>query len=61
MADRLNPNNDLELADKINIVLNDEALKQKMIADGKHFALNFRADIIAHNLMEVYTNTLSAC
>ena len=57
----INPNNDLELADKINLVLNDEALKQKMIADGKHFALNFRADIIAHNLMEVYTNTLSAC
>ena len=57
----IDPKNDLELANKITLILNDEALNQKMIAQGKQFALNFRANIIAHQLMEVYKNTLTKC
>ena len=57
----IDPSNEVELANKINLILNDEALNQKMVADGKQFALNFRAEIIAQNLMKVYKNTLSKC
>jgi glycosyltransferase involved in cell wall biosynthesis len=57
----INPHKEEELAHQINLILNDSLLIEKMIADGKKFALNFRANIIAKNMMEVYKNTLSAC
>lgn len=53
-----NPGDENELTSKINLVLEDICLAEKMIAEGKKFALNFRQDIIANNLMEVYHSVL---
>lgn len=54
----VNPNNENELASKIILILNNDALRQNMINKGKQFALNFRENKIAENLIAVYQNTL---
>lgn len=57
----INPNNENELANQINLLLIDDLLCQNMINHGKQHALNFRGNIIAQNLMEVYQKTLLKC
>jgi glycosyltransferase involved in cell wall biosynthesis len=53
------PDNDRELAGKINLVLADEVLRERMIISGKEYAHNFDDDKLAAQLMAVYNNTLT--
>lgn len=57
----INSNSENELANQINLVLNDETLRQNMIIQGKLYALNFRENTIAQKLITVYQNTLLKC
>ncbi len=57
----IKPNDEIELANQINLVLNDETLRQNMINQGKLYALNFRENSIAQKLITVYKNTLLKC
>ncbi|TAF44189.1 MAG: glycosyltransferase family 1 protein [Sphingobacteriales bacterium] len=57
----INPYNETELANKITLILNDDALRQNMIMAGKKYALNFREDIIAQQLVAIYQKTLLKC
>ena len=51
--------NTSQLIESINKILSDIALTEKMIANGKRFALNFREEKIAENLMAVYQKTMT--
>ena len=53
----VSPENQEELAAAIMKVWNDGNLAQQMIIDGKEYALNFRDEKIANDLMEVYEKT----
>ena len=53
----VSPENQEELAAAMMKVWNDGNLAQQMIIDGKEYALNFRDEKIAHDLMEVYEKT----
>jgi glycosyltransferase involved in cell wall biosynthesis len=55
------PHNHHQLATQINLLLNDAVLCQHIITQGKQFALNFRENIIAQNLLAVYQKTLLKC
>lgn len=57
----INPNNECELANQINLLLTNDVLCQIMINNGKQHALNFRENIVAQKLMEVYQKTLLKC
>lgn len=57
----IHPTNDKALVDKINLVLNDDTLRQNMVNNGKLHALKFRENIIAQNLHSVYEKTLLKC
>ena len=50
----VNPNSAEELADALQSILTDSALREGMIAQGKHFAENFSDEKIMNQLMEVY-------
>jgi glycosyltransferase involved in cell wall biosynthesis len=50
----INPENATALSEAILKVWNDESQQEKMISQGKKYALNFRAEKIANDLMEVY-------
>lgn len=47
-----------EMANEINIILSDDALRKQMIAKGHAHAENFTDDKIANNLMRVYKSVL---
>lgn len=48
------PNDSSELAEKIDLLLNDEALRQEMIAKGKDYVTRFRAEVCAYNILNCY-------
>ncbi|MBK0382641.1 glycosyltransferase family 4 protein [Pedobacter sp. SD-b] len=52
----VSPDNETELAKAILKVWNDEILQEKMILEGKEYALNFREEKIAEDLMRLYKN-----
>jgi len=54
----VDPLNIDELAGAIKLVLNDKALRGKMISEGLKHAAGFRHDRIADNLMAVYESAL---
>jgi glycosyltransferase involved in cell wall biosynthesis len=58
----ISPDDEQELATAILKVWNDENLAQQMVMKGKEYTLNFKAEKIANDLMEVYqkTNFLNA-
>jgi glycosyltransferase involved in cell wall biosynthesis len=52
----INPDDEKGLADKVNHILTDEALKQTMIMQGLQYAANFAEDKLAAQLMRLYKN-----
>jgi glycosyltransferase involved in cell wall biosynthesis len=52
----VDPNDPIDLADKINAILNNEQLREKMIAKGKEYSLNFEDAKLANQLMQLYNN-----
>ncbi|MDA9555257.1 glycosyltransferase family 4 protein [Pelobium sp.] len=54
----IQPDDVHQLKSAILSIYDDEVLKQKMINNGKRFALQFREDKIAANLMAIYQKTL---
>ena len=54
----VDPENTDELAEAINRILSDKNLKDKMIKKGYEYALNFREEKIAEDLMRVYKQVL---
>lgn len=50
------PDNAKELAEKLNRVLNDESLHQKMAVKGKEYSGNFDDEKLAAQMMAVYKN-----
>jgi glycosyltransferase involved in cell wall biosynthesis len=55
----VNPADAGDLAEKINRVLMDEALRQEMIKKGLQFAANFAEEKLTQQLMQLYKNTLN--
>jgi len=54
------PDNETELAEKINRILNDKILVQNMVAQGLKYAANFDEKKLATQLMEVYNTVYHA-
>ncbi|WP_106831713.1 glycosyltransferase family 4 protein [Parabacteroides pacaensis] len=52
----INPRDEKQLAEKINEVLSNPELSQKMIETGKDYMQNFSAKTLSDQLMEVYMN-----
>lgn len=50
----INPNNEKELAEKINLVLSSPELRQHMINRGKEYVKRFTDEVIAKDVMDVY-------
>ena len=50
----IDPDNETELADKINMILNDANLTLKMVEEGKMFVERFSDENIAKELMLIY-------
>lgn len=50
----VHPENEKELADAIERTLNDRPLREKMIQEGKKYALRFEEEVIAEDLLKVY-------
>ena len=50
----VSPNDEVELAEQIKIVLNNKELRNYMIQNGKAFAEKFSDKAIANNLMQLY-------
>lgn len=50
----LNPKDREEWAEAITRLANDEALRQRMIVEGKKFSSRFRRELIAYNLQNCY-------
>ncbi len=57
----INPNDEIELAKQINLLINNKTLCQYMINQGKLYSLNFRENILAQKLMKIYQKTLLKC
>lgn len=55
----VDPDNEADLAEKINLLLADDALREKMIANGREYSRNFDDDKLAAQLMAVYNNILN--
>ncbi len=55
-----NPDNETELAEKINLILNDKNLAQNMVTQGLKYAANFDEKKLAAQLMEVYNTVYHA-
>lgn len=55
----VDPDDDEALAKALNNVLSDNALRQKMIADGTAYAQNFRQDKLTGDLVEIYKKVLA--
>ncbi|UEG52373.1 glycosyltransferase family 4 protein [Mucilaginibacter daejeonensis] len=54
----VDPDNEQELAKKIDRVWRDTALRQRMIDQGFEYARNFKDEVLAAQYMQVYQNTL---
>lgn len=54
----IDPDNHADLSAKINLILTDKPLREKMIAGGLAYARNFDDDKLATQLMAVYQNIL---
>jgi glycosyltransferase involved in cell wall biosynthesis len=54
----IHPDDDIALAEAISRINSDNALREKMIAEGITYSKNFSDDAIATNLMNVYLKTL---
>jgi glycosyltransferase involved in cell wall biosynthesis len=52
----VDPDNDADLADKLNAVISTDQLREKMIAKGKEYSLNFEDAKLANQLMQLYNN-----
>ncbi|WP_461451509.1 glycosyltransferase family 4 protein [Mucilaginibacter sp.] len=50
------PDNHTDLADKLNAVINTGQLREKMIAKGKEYSLNFEDAKLANQLTQLYNN-----
>jgi glycosyltransferase involved in cell wall biosynthesis len=50
----VDPDNEVELADAIRLVLGDENKRQEMISIGYNYAQQFRPEICAHNVFNLY-------
>jgi len=50
----IDPNNEIELADKVNLILNDEKLTWKMSEEGKKYVDRFSDENIAKEIMLIY-------
>jgi glycosyltransferase involved in cell wall biosynthesis len=50
------PDNHIELAEKIHLVMTDNELRKKMIAKGREYALNFEDNELAAEMMNLYQN-----
>lgn len=55
----VDPDDDEGLAKAIDSVLSDDALRQKMIADGTAYAQNFRQEKATRELVKVYESVLA--
>lgn len=55
----INPNNEKELAEKINLVLSSPELRQHMISRGKEYVKRFTDEVIAKDVMDVYNKLYS--
>jgi glycosyltransferase involved in cell wall biosynthesis len=55
----VNPDDDTGLAEKLNMVLNDDDLRQNMITKGRAYAANFTDDKLSRQLMQLYQNILN--
>lgn len=51
----ISPDNEIELAEKIDLVLNNEQLKTKMIERGYEYAANFNEEKLAAGLENIYS------
>lgn len=52
----VDPNDAIDLADKLNMVISNDQLREKMIAKGKEYSLNFEDAKLADQLMQLYNN-----
>jgi len=50
----VDPNDPIDLADKLNAVMSNEQLREKMITKGKEYSLNFEDAKLADQLMQLY-------
>jgi glycosyltransferase involved in cell wall biosynthesis len=50
----VDPDDDADLAEKINSLLNDDLLREKMIIEGREYSLNFEDAKLADQLMQLY-------
>lgn len=55
----VNPDDDTGLAEKLNMVLGDDGLRQNMITKGRVYAANFTDDKLSLQLMRLYQNILN--
>lgn len=55
----VNPDDDTGLAEKLNMVLSDDGLRQNMITKGRAYAANFTDDKLSLQLMRLYQNILN--
>ncbi len=55
----VDPDDAISLAQKINLILENQLLQQKMKTKGMEYALRFGEETIAKNLMEVYQQALN--
>jgi len=49
------PGNYTELSEKINMVMNDDMLRSKMITDGQEYAKRFSPELAASKMMDLYS------
>ena len=54
----INPENETELEDKINLLLKNENIRKEIAAKGFNFAQRFNDDRIAQSINEIYIKTL---
>ncbi|GHV69266.1 glycosyl transferase family 1 [Bacteroidia bacterium] len=55
----VNPNNEMELAQKITNILNDKTLADNMIVSGKMYIERFSGKTIAEQIMQIYKLTVT--
>lgn len=55
----VSPDDDTNLAEKLNKVLSDDGLRQHMITKGRTYAANFTNDKLSLQLMQLYQNILN--
>ncbi|MDB5151183.1 MAG: glycosyltransferase [Mucilaginibacter sp.] len=55
----VSPDDDINLAEKLNNVLGDDGLRQHMITKGRAYAANFTDDKLSQQLMRLYQNILN--